>query len=196
MRHAIVKRILLVSAGMLVLPFLPQTAHADNYVDFSCGGSSCSGTVTQAGSTYSTTGIGGLVQDVNGGPDYLTGAFNLIFDTSADTISLNGNAAAGDDTLLGSIVGAAPTTIGSQTLLALTVNWTSLPADFQTYLDASSGNSVGSVIYLNTSGAATSIDFTVTPTSTPEPATSLLLSAGLGLLALCGLFGRKAFNAA
>jgi len=193
MGHAIVKRILVVAASMLVLPFVAQTAHADSYVDFSCAGSSCSGAVTQTGSNYSTTGIAGLVQTVSGAPDYGTGTFDLIFDTSADTISLNGDAGAGGDTLLGSIVGVSPDAPGSQTPLALTVDWTSLPTDFQTYLGASAGNSVGSVIYLNTSGAATSIDFTVTPTATPEPASFLLL--GAGLLALCGLRCRKAFDA-
>jgi hypothetical protein len=148
--------------------------------------------VTQVGSTYSTTGIGGLVQSVAGGPDYLTGAFNLLFNTSTDAISLTGNAAAGNDTLIGSIVGATPLTAGSQTLLALNVNWTSLPTDFSTFLGASAGSSVGSVIYVNTTGTASSIDFTVTPT--PEPATFLML--GTGLLALGGLFRRKAFNSA
>src|ERR1700676_465628 len=99
----IAKRFLLIAACVLVLPFLAQTAHADTYVDFACGGSSCSGTVTQVGSTYSTTGIGGLVQGVAGGPDYLTGAFNLIFNTSTTAVSLTGNAAANNDTLLGTI---------------------------------------------------------------------------------------------
>src|ERR1700722_251307 len=119
MKQAIVKRLLLAAAGMLVLPFLVQTAHADSFVDFSCGGSSCSGTVTQVGSTYSTTGIGGLVQTVAGGPDFLTGAFNLIFNTTSTAISLTGNAAAGNDTLLGTIVGAYPTSLSGQTQLVL-----------------------------------------------------------------------------
>jgi hypothetical protein len=189
MGHAIVKRVLLFAAGILVLPFLAQTAHADNYVDFACGGSNCTGAVTQAGGNYSTTGIGGLVQDVLGGTDY-GDTFNLIFNTSTDAISLSGNG----DTLGGSIVSASPATIGTETLLALTVNWTSLPADFQAYLGASSGSGVGSVIYLNTSGAAQSVDFAVSPTATPEPASFLLL--GLGMLALCGLVGRKGFNVA
>jgi hypothetical protein len=192
MKQAIVKRLLLAAAGMLVLPFLAQTAHADSFVDFSCGGSSCSGTVTQVGSTYSTTGIGGLVQTVAGGPDYLTGAFNLIFNTTTTAISLTGNAAAGNDTLLGTIVSATPTSLSGQTQLLLNVNWTSLPADFSSFLNAPAGSSLGSVIYLNPSGAASSIDFTITPT--PEPATFLML--GTGLLALGGLFRRKAFNAA
>ena len=192
MKQVSMKSLLLIATGMLVLPFLAQTAHADSYVDFSCGGSSCSGTVTQVGSTYSTAGIGGLVQSVAGGPDFLTGAFNLIFNTSTTAISLTGNAAANNDTLLGTIVGANPTSLGGQTLLSLTVNWTSLPTSFQTYLNSPTGSSIGSVIYLNASGAASSIDFTITPT--PEPATFLML--GTGLLALGGLFRRKAFNAA
>jgi len=192
MGHAITKRVLLVAASILVLPFLAQTAHADNYVDFSCSGPTCQGTVTQTGSYYSSTGINGLVQDASGGPDYLTGAFDLVFDTSAGTIDLIGNDPAGDDVLLGSIVGATPTTVGSQTVLELTVDWTTLSPDFQSYLNASSASSLESVIYINTSGDATSSDFTVTPT--PEPASFSLL--GIGVLALCGLLRRKALNVA
>src|ERR1700691_4324918 len=191
MKQKSMRNLLLLAAGM-VLPFLAQPAHADSYVDFSCGGASCSGTVSQVGSVYSTAGIGGLVQTVVGGPDYQTGAFNLIFNTATTAISLTGNAAAGNDTLLGTIVGATPLSISGQTLLALSVDWTSLPTDFQTFLHESAGSSVGSVIYLNPSGVASSIDFTVTPT--PEPATFLML--GTGLLALGGLVRRKAFNAA
>jgi len=186
------KNLLLVAACTLVMPLLAQTAQADSYVDFSCGGSHCAGTVTQVGNVYSTLGIGGLVQGVAGGPDYQTGLFDLIFNTSTTSISLLGNAAAGNDSLFGTILGVNPVAISGQTLLALTVNWTSLPTDFQAFLNASAGSSIGSVIYLNPNGAASSIDFTVTPT--PEPATFLML--GIGLLALGGLVRRKAFNLA
>ncbi len=150
--------------------------------------------MTSSGANYSTTGIGGLQQSTTGGPDFLTGAFNLIFNTSTDAISLTGNAAAGNDTLLGKItnVGTAMTS-GSATLLAIATNWTTLPSDFATYLGATSGTSLGSVIYLNTSGSATSIDFTVTPTAAPEPASFLLL--GMGLLALYGFTRYKGADA-
>jgi hypothetical protein len=189
MKQSIVKRALLGATAMLALALFSAPAHADA-VDFSCAGSNCTGTVAQSGGNYSTTGIGGLVQSVAGGPDYNTGAFTLVFDTSTDIASLTGNAAANNDTLLGTIVSATPIPSSGQTLLALNVNWTSLPADFQAFLNSGVGNSVGSVIYLNQTGAATSVDFTVTPT--PEPATFVML--GSGLLGLCGLFRRKAFN--
>jgi hypothetical protein len=189
MKQSIIKRALLGATAMLALALFSAPAHADA-VDFSCGGSSCTGTVVQAGGNYSTTGIGGLVQMAAGGPDYNTGAFTLVFNTSTNLASLTGNAAANNDTLLGTIIGATPISISGQTLLALNVNWTSLPASFQSFLNSPGGNSIGSVIYLNPSGAATSVDFTVTPT--PEPATFVML--GSGLLGLCGLFGRKAFN--
>jgi len=189
MKQSIVKRALLGATAMVALALFAAPAHATS-VDFSCGGSNCTGTVVQAGSNYSTSGIGGLVQLIAGGPDYNTGAFTLVFDTSTDIASLTGNAAAGNDTLLGTIIGATPLTSNGQTLLALNVNWTSLPADFAAFLNSGAGNSVGSVIYLDQTDAATSVDFTVTPT--PEPATFAML--GSGLLGLCGLFGRKAFN--
>jgi hypothetical protein len=190
MKHTVLKAILLASSGLLALPLLAPAAHADNFVDFSCGGSACTGTVTNSGGTYSTTGIGGLQQSTAGGPDFLTGAFSLIFNTSTDAVSLTGNAAAGNDTLLGKITNFTTTTSGPATLLAIATNWTTLPTDFATYLGATSGTSIGSVIYLNTTGVATSIDFTVTPTPAPEPASLLLL--GMGLLALYGFTRYKA----
>jgi hypothetical protein len=193
MRTAFMKPLLL-AAAMLLAPLLAQPAHADSFVDFACGGSGCTGTVTNSGGVYSTTGIGGLVQTVNGGTDFNTGAFNLVFNTSTNAISLTGNSAANNDKLTGSIIGVMPTTNAGLTLLGISVNWTSLPADFASYLNASSASSIGSVIYLTSGGTATSVDFTVTPTATPEPATFVML--GAGLLGLCGFFGRKAFNPA
>jgi len=86
------KNLLLVAVCTLVMPLLAQAAHADSYIDFSCGGSSCTGTVTQVGNVYSTLGIGGLAQGVEGGPDYQTGLFNLVFDTSTTNIGLLGDA--------------------------------------------------------------------------------------------------------
>jgi hypothetical protein len=193
MKQTVLKALLLASAGLLALPLLAPAAHADSFVDFSCGGSACTGTVTNSGGTYSTTGIGGLQQSTTGGADFLTGAFNLIFNTSTNAISLTGNAAAGNDTLLGKISNVSSMTGVSATLLAITTNWTTLPTDFATYLGATSATSLGSVIYLNTSGAATSIDFTLTPTPAPEPASFLLL--GMGLLALYGFTRYKGADA-
>jgi hypothetical protein len=191
MKQTVLKAILLASSGLLALPLLAPAVHADSFVDFSCGGTACTGSVTSSGGNFSTTGIGGLQQSTTGGPDFLTGAFNLIFNTGTGSVSLTGNAAAGNDTLLGTITKFTTMTGGSATLLAIATNWTTLPSDFATYLGATSGTSLGSVIYLNTSGAATSIDFTITPapTATPEPASFLLL--GMGLLALYGFTRTK-----
>ena len=94
MKQSIVKRALLGATAMLALALFSAPAHADA-VDFSCAGSNCTGTVVQSGVNYSTTGIGGLVQSISGGPDYNTGAFTLVFDTATDIASLTGNAAAG-----------------------------------------------------------------------------------------------------
>lgn len=62
MKGMIQKVFLLASATLLVLPLLSGTARADSFVDFSCGGTACTGTVTSSGGAYSTTGIGGLQQ--------------------------------------------------------------------------------------------------------------------------------------
>jgi hypothetical protein len=185
-------QLFVIAALAVSTAFLTPRAYADNYVDFSCGGSACTGTVTNSGGVYSTTGIGGLVQTVSGGTDYLTGAFNLVFNTSTNAITLTGNAGAHNDTLLGSIIGFTTMSNSGSTLLSLTANWKTLPTDFSTYLGASGANSLGSVIYLNESGAAASVDFTLTPTATPEPGTIFML--GAGLLGFCGLIGRKAFS--
>jgi hypothetical protein len=189
MKKQILKTLLLAAAGLLTLPFLAQTAHADSYVDFSCAGSACTGTVANNSGVYSSTGIGGLQQSVAGGPDYLTGLFTLAFNTGTDAVSMTGNAAAGNDTLLGTITNTTPISAGGVTLLTLTTTWTTLPADFAAYFNAPSGSSLDSVIYLTATGAPSSIDFTIVPTATPEPASVMLL--GLGLLALCGLVRRK-----
>ena len=168
MKRIGLKRLALAVAAVLVLPFLAQTARADNFVDFSCNASTCTGAVTESGGTYSSTGIGGLVQGVVGGPD-TAGAFTLDFDTSTDLISLVGNAAANDDSLFGTITSLTATG-GANGQLTLNVDWTSLPADFQTYLNTTTGSGIGSVIYLNT-GNAFSVDIPVLPT--PEPGTAL-----------------------
>src|SRR5665213_1552351 len=137
-----------IAAVAIFAGFLAPLVHADSFVDFSCGGSACTGTVTNSGGVYSTTGLGGLVQSVSGAPDYSTGAFNLVFNTSSAAISMTGNAAANNDKLLGSITGMTTTASAGSTLLSLTVNWTTLPTDFSSYLGASAANSLGSVIYL------------------------------------------------
>jgi len=49
MKQAIVKRALLGAAAMVALALFAGPAHADA-VDFSCGGSNCTGTVVQSGS--------------------------------------------------------------------------------------------------------------------------------------------------
>ena len=100
MKQTLLNRVLVIAAAMLVLPFLAQPAHADNIADFNCpnGATSCSGTLVQSGSNFSTTGIGGLVSNTIGAPDYLNGAFTLVFNTGvSNAISLTGNAAAGND---------------------------------------------------------------------------------------------------
>jgi len=186
MRIGIVKHLLTVAAAVLFLPFLAQTAHADN-LDFTCstgGPTACSGTVTLASGVYSTAN---LVFYLDNGPAaFLNQPFTLAFNTSTNMMSLTD----GSTVLSGTITNFSTNPGATTTGFYFNTNWRTLPAGFQTFLGSTIGLDQGFVIYNTANGAATSSDIFIT--AAPEPGSAIML--GSGLLGLCGLFRRKASN--
>jgi hypothetical protein len=192
MNSRLATRIMLASLSLLAMGLVAQTAKADNVVDFYCSPATCSqlpgtGTVTQTGSDYSTTGI--TVMNDSGPYSGSTTPFDLAFDTAAGTISISGTGALSGETLVGTIESGWSGSGSTTTDLSFSAFWGTLPADFAAFLGTPTGTDTGSVIYLTSSGSAESVDVLITPTPAPEPASLLLL--GAGLLVLAGMSRRK-----
>jgi PEP-CTERM motif len=192
MNSKIATRIALASLSVLMLTVAAQTAKADNVVDFYCTPATCSslpgtGTVTQSGPNYSTTGI--TVMNDSGPDSGSSTPFDLAFNTATGTISITGTGALSGETLVGTIMSGWSGSGNTTTDLSFAANWGTLPADFAAFLGTPTGTDTGSVIYLTSTGSAESVDVLITPTPAPEPASLLLL--GAGLLVLAGMSRRK-----
>ena len=175
-----VSRLLVIGLTLLVGTLFAQAAKADT-IDFACGGAqACTGTVTQSGLNYSSTGIGVTASFEND-------PFTLVFDTGAGTISILEN---GTTEFVGTLTGVSSSTSGGLTTLDLGVYWTTVPSD----VDGTDGITPfpsGSVVSIAITGDALSVDV---PIITPEPAAPVLLSAGLAALGLM-LKRRAVFSA-
>lgn len=182
MVRIILKSGLAVACLLAVSVFVPR-ANAGS-IDFSCGApapNACTGSVTGSTSTgFTTTGIG--MQSSFDGTDMFTAMFTT---NSAGTGSIS--IADGDgDSLSGNIVATAPPTIsGGDEVLVFSVNWTSLSANVQTALGASSGVGLSTVTFSVSGQNVSSADLHINSGSgtghspTPEPSTLLLLGTGL-----------------
>jgi len=166
-----VPRVLLAGLGFLVLTLFTQSAKADT-IDFSCGGSqTCTGTVVQSGSNYSSMGIG-LTSSFD------TNLYTLTFDTSTDTITITENGTS--TAFVGTITGLTTSDSGGLTVLDFGVDWTTFPSgSYGT--EGSTPSPAGSVVSISISGNALSVDI---PIVAPEPSVPVLLSAGLIALGL------------
>jgi PEP-CTERM motif len=178
----------------LALPLFSQSAKATP-IDFTCSSTAptltnpaCTGTVTLSGSN--ATGAGINVENDLGPVDDLTALFTLAFSTSSGNVSLTEFAGDGS-TLLGTIMNAAIISGGGQTLVALTVDFTSLPADFAAFLGTPTGSGAVTTIDVTTSGAVTDAGVHIV-NSTPEPASLALM--GTGIVFCARLLRRKKKN--
>jgi len=181
-----VSRLLLFGLGLLVALSFAPAAKADA-LDFSCGSGTCTGIVVQSGSNFSSNGIG-LTANFEGDQ------FSLVFDTSnaglPSSIQLMEGGAAD---FVGTITGFSSSTDSGTglTQVNLSAVWFPLPSDVNGSAGVTPFSSVISLSISNNTLQALSVDV---PIVTPEPATPMLLSAGL--LGLGFLLKRKAFSLA
>ena len=183
MVRIIFKSGLAIACLLAVAVFIPQ-ANAGT-IDFTCGGSACTGTVTAGGSLAFSTGMTSIA--LTSADFDSADVFNATFSTNAagtGTISISD----GDgDSLSGNIVatstGNGP--FAGEEALTFNVNWTTLSSSVATALGASSGAGISTVTFDVSSGNVVSADLSVSSggtgphSPTPEPSTLLLLGTGL-----------------
>lgn len=160
---------------------------AQTNVDFFCtlgGSSACTGTVVHSGTNFSSTGI--TVYN-DSGPFSSGVPFTLAFNTATGLVSIDGTGIYAGMNLIGNIIASSTMGGGSTTGFSFIATWPTLPANVQAQLGTPTGTDSGFIIYLNSSGAAQSVDILITPT--PEPASMLLV--GTGLLAIGGFLRRR-----
>ena len=171
---------------------LAVTAAWADDIDFDCSlgsADACTGTITESGSNYKTTGIN-VYND--SGPYSATVPFKLIFNTLTGSVSIDGTGIYAGQNLLGDIASWSETNGKTTTDFSFTAVWPTLPPIVQTFLGSKTGIDSGFVITssLVTSrkgGKAASGDILIT--STPEPASLALF--GSGLLAISSALRRK-----
>ena len=171
-------RVLFLGLGFaLVALFVPDAKASTIYLDFGCSGVlGCSGTVAASGGNYSSTGI----TLAEGSGFYPAGSlFTLTFNSLTHAISLVGQGARSGEIFSGTMTAISTSTFNATTDLNFGATWSTLPADIQTYFGSPTGGDSAFAIFLTGMGGgpATSVDLVITPT--PEPASPLLLGAGL-----------------
>jgi PEP-CTERM motif len=183
----------------LALPLFSQSANATP-INFTCGGpglitTACTGTVatTFSGATLTAASGSGITVINDLGPiDDLASLFTLAFSTSSGNVSVTEKAGGDGSTLLGTIIGAVGISGGGQTLVALTVDFTSLPADFAAFLGTPTGAGAVTTIDVTASGVVTNAGVNIIG-ATPEPASLALM--GTGIIFCARLLRRKKKNA-
>jgi hypothetical protein len=175
----------------LALPLFSQSANATN-INFVCGSASspfvaCNGTVNATYSspiTLTAASTSGLTVVNDLGPvDDIGSLFSLAFNTGTGHVSITETVGLDTSTLLGTITGFTGLQAGVD-VIGLTVNFTSLPADFAAFLGfpgppQNGGAGAITNIDIQTSGAATDASATIIASATPEPASLALMGTGI-----------------
>jgi hypothetical protein len=169
----------------LALSLFSQSAKATT-INFVCGTASspfvaCNGTVNASYSTPTTltsASTTGLTVINDAGPVGDVGSlFSLAFNTGTGAVSITETVGADTSTLLGTITGKTGISAGGFNIIGLTVDFTTLPADFAAFLGATAGSGAVTNIDLTLGGVAT--DASVSIVGTPEPASLALMGTGI-----------------